>query len=319
MFDIISLGELLIDFTPCGKSEQGSFMFEANSGGAPCNVLAAAVKLGKSAAFIGKVGKDAFGDFLKETLVKLNIDTAGLIQTPDYFTTLAFVTLDDAGNRNFAFSRKNSADVMLTPEEVDERLIKASRIFHCGTLSLTDDNCRAATIKALDIAKENGVLISVDPNLRKPLWKNEQAAKDAMRLVMEYADVIKISDYEIEFLYNQTDIIDGAKRIMREYSPKALFVTCGKDGAYMLKNDMLLCHPCFSQVKTIDTTGAGDSFCGTVLSALLDLNLDFDALGERECLDILRFANAAASLATAKRGAIPAMPEMSEIRALLNQ
>ncbi len=317
MFDIVSLGELLIDFTPCGKSKQGSFMFEANSGGAPCNVLAAMVKLEKSAAFIGKVGKDTFGDFLKETLIALNIDTRGLIQTPEHFTTLAFVTLDDEGNRNFSFSRKNSADVMLTPDEVDDELIRFARIFHCGTLSLTDENCRAATLKALDIAKDAGIVISVDPNLREPLWSDLEEARKAMRIVMEYADIIKISDYEIEFLYGESDIVSGAKRILKEFSPKILFATCGRDGAYMLKDDIVLHHPCFDEVKTIDTTGAGDSFCGTALSRLLDYNLDFSAVAENECFEILKYASAAASLATTKRGAIPSMPSDEQIQLLL--
>lgn len=318
MFDIVSLGELLIDFAPCGLSEQGSYLFEANAGGAPCNVLACMAKLSRSTAFIGKVGTDTFGQFLKNTIESLHIDTTGLILTPDYFTTLAFVTLDSEGNRNFSFSRNNSADVMLTPDDVNDDLIKSTKIFHCGTLSLTHPECRAATIKALETARKNNILISVDPNLREPLWKNADDAKEAIRLVLGFADIIKISDYEIEFLYGEKDIIKGAKKLYQEFTPKILFATCGKDGAYLLKDDILLYHPCFD-VKTIDTTGAGDCFCGAALSRLVDYDLKIETLDEAKCMELLRFANAAASLATTKRGAIPAMPSEKEILQLLDK
>ena len=312
MFDVVSLGELLIDFTPRGLSEQGSYVFEANSVGAPCNVLAAVTKLGKSAAFIGKVGDDTFGHFLCSTLKRLNINTDSLYFSGDSFTTLAFVTIDDTGNREFSFNRNGSADVMLEPEEIDPELIKKSKIFHCGTLSLTDSPSREATLRALDIAGKNGVLISVDPNLREPLWKSLDDARRAMELVLGYADIIKISDYELEFLYGKKDIKQAALTLWNEYKPKILFVTCGRDGAYLLKDDIFLHHPCFD-VKTIDTTGAGDCFCGSALSCMLDKGLDFDSLGADDCKYILKFASAAASLATTKRGAIASMPDAGEV------
>lgn len=318
MKDIIALGELLIDFTPRGTTEQGSYVFESNPGGAPPNVLAAMQKLGKSTAFIGKIGTDTFGVFLKDTLVKLGINTTGLVMTDDYFTTLAFVTLDADGNRSFAFDRKASADVMLTEDEVDEAQIKDAKIFHCGTLSLTHESAKKATLKALECAKANGVCISVDPNLRLALWENEQKAKDAIRLALSYADILKISDYEIEFLYGITDIKEGIRRLQADFDAKLIFATCGKDGAYMAKGDLILHHPCFDSVKTVDTTGAGDCFCGTALAKLLDYNLDFDALTEENCMDILRYANAAASLATASYGAIPAMPDDAQVQKLIN-
>ena len=318
MFDIVALGELLIDFTPRGLSDQGSYIFEANSGGAPCNVLAAVRKLGKSAAFIGKVGADMFGRFLKETIDKLGIDSSGLLLSDTYFTTLAFVKLDDQGNREFSFSRNNSADVMLRPEEVNPDQIRDACIFHCGTLSLTHPDSRAALLKGLDLAREHGVLISVDPNLREPLWKDLEEAKAAIRLALSYADIIKISDYELEFLYKEADVVKAAKMLQAEFASKILFATCGKEGAYLLKDDILVHHPCFNSVKTIDTTGAGDSFCGAALSCLLDRELDFDGLDETACRELLRYASAAASLATAKRGAIPAMPTPNEIEALLH-
>lgn len=319
MIDIAALGELLIDFTPRGISEQGSYLFEANSGGAPCNVLAAMRNLGKSAAFIGKVGTDMFGRFLKDTIEKLGIDSSGLILSDDFFTTLAFVKLDEQGNREFSFSRNNSADVMLQPEEVNPEQICSARIFHCGTLSLTHPSSRAALLKGLNLAREHGVLISVDPNLREPLWKDLEQAKAAMRLALSYADVIKISDYELEFLYKETDVVKAANLLREEFHPKILFATCGRDGAYLLKDDVVIHHPCFDSVKTIDTTGAGDSFCGAALSRLLDWGLDFDALDKAACKELLRYASAAASLATAKRGAIPAMPAQDEIESLLRE
>lgn len=319
MHDIVALGELLIDFSPIGRSEQGSFRFEANPGGAPCNVLAAARKLGHSAAFIGKVGQDIFGRYLKDTLDRLEIDSSGLVLTPDYFTTLAFVTLDSEGNRDFSFARKNSADVMLRAEEIPAELIRESRIFHCGTLSLTDSACREATFQALDVAKSAGVVISVDPNLREPLWPNMDDAKKAMESVLAYADIIKISDYELSFLYGPGEILPNAARLMEQYRPRMLFVTCGKDGAYLLRGSLALQHPCFSEVKTIDTTGAGDSFCGTALSRLLEYGLNPEAMSVEQCRELLRYASAAASLTTTKRGAITAMPTDAEIRALLER
>jgi fructokinase len=318
MFDVTALGELLIDFTPQGTSENGNYLFEANPGGAPCNVLAAMARLGKKTAFIGKVGNDSFGLFLKDTLKRLDIDTRGLCLSCEYFTTLAFVTLDKDGNRSFAFSRNNSADVMLDKAEVDEEIIKASKIFHCGTLSLTHPVSRAATLKALNTAKDNGVLISADPNLRLPLWKKESEAKAAIDFVLNYADIIKISDYEIEFMYGKINITEGARRVYEKYNPKILFVTCGKEGAYLLKDDVIIHHPCYDSVATVDTTGAGDCFCGAALAKLLDYSLDFSALTEENMRDILRYSNAAASLVTARYGAISAMPDNAEISELIS-
>lgn len=317
MYDIVALGELLIDFSPIGTSEQGSFQFEANPGGAPCNVLAAVRRLGHSAAFIGKVGQDIFGTYLKETLEKTQIDVSGLIMTPEYFTTLAFVTLDQEGNRDFSFSRKNSADVMLREDEIPLKLIRECRVFHCGTLSFTDSTCRAATIKALETARESGIAVSVDPNLREPLWPNLEDAKEAIETVLSYADIVKISDYELSFLYGSDDILSNAARLREKYQPRILFVTCGKDGAYLFCGDLVLQHPCFDRVKTIDTTGAGDSFCGTALSKLLDYGLEPEKMSRAQCEELLRYASAAASLTTAKRGAITAMPTDSEIQELL--
>ena len=316
MFDVVALGELLIDFA---QKPQENMTFLANPGGAPCNVLAALSRLGKSTAFIGKVGNDMFGKFLGNTLKEININTDGLILSEDEFTTLAFVALDSEGNRSFSFARNNSADVMLQVSEVNFELIAKSRIFHCGTLSLTHPHSRISTIKALDYANANGLCISVDPNLRINLWKNERDAKDAIRLILGYADIIKISDYEVNFLYGDIDMRTAIQKLYKEFNPSVIFLTCGKDGAYMAANGQLCFAPCIDSIKAIDTTGAGDCFCGVALSKLLDTDLDFDALTLSKCQEILEFANAGANLSTTKFGAIPSMPNESEIAELLNK
>lgn len=312
MTDVTALGEILIDFTPKGK-----MLFEANAGGAPGNVLAALSRLSKSTSFIGKIGTDMFGGFLKQTLGEYGINTDGLKETDDYFTTLAFVSLSENGNRDFSFARKFSADIMLKKDEVDENIILNSRIFHCGTLSMTEKSSREAQLFALDTAKNRDVVISVDPNLRLPLWKNEADAKKAMETVLAYADIIKISDYEIEFLCGKKNVLKGAMELFERYSPKILFATCGENGAYLIKDDIVLHQPCFN-VKTVDTTGAGDCFLGAALSKILDYDLDFGSIQHNRCMDILRFASAAAGLATEKYGAMASMPNVEEINKLIN-
>lgn len=314
MFDVIALGELLIDFA---QKPNENMTFLANAGGAPCNVLAALSKLGKSTAFIGKVGDDMFGRYLENTLKQIDINTDGLIISKDEFTTLAFVALDSEGNRSFSFARNNSADVMLRMDEVNFNLIAQSKVFHCGTLSLTHPNSRMATIKALEYAKESDLCVSVDPNLRMNLWKSEKDAKEAIKLVLRYANIVKISDYEIDFLYGNCDINTAIQKIAEEFNPKVIFITCGKDGAYMAANGNLCFEPCIEGIKTIDTTGAGDCFCGAALSQLLDVDLKFEELTVDKCEKILKFANASANLSTTKYGAIPSMPTVDEILEIL--
>lgn len=317
MFDVTALGELLIDFVQDPKAENMQFL--ANAGGAPANVLACLSRLGKKTSFIGKVGDDMFGSYLSDTLNRIGINTDGLVMSGDEFTTLAFVALDDNGNRTFSFARKNSADVMLGASEVKLELIGKSRIFHCGTLSLTHPCSGEAALVALKFAKEKEVCISVDPNLRLNLWESEAAAKEAIKLCLEYADIIKISDYEVNFLYGDSGVKTAAEKIAAEYSPKIIFITCGGNGAYMYLNGKIFFAPCYESIKPVDTTGAGDCFCGAALSRLLDFNLEFDRLSDKDCLDILNFANAAANLSTAKFGAIPSMPEKGDIEKLLNK
>ncbi len=315
-YDITGLGELLIDFTPRGKSDNGNTVFEANPGGAPPNALSQASRLGKRTAFIGKVGCDTFGEFLRDTLVKVGINTDSLVMTKDYFTTLAFVTLSDNGERSFSFARTMSADVMLSEDDINEEAVKNTRILHIGTLSLTHESARRATVKALDIAKKNGVYISVDPNLRLPLWESEDKAREAIRFVLGYADIVKISDYEVEFLCRGCTLEEGALKLYGEYSPKIMFVTCGKDGAFCVKDGKIVKESGF-EADTVDTTGAGDSFCGASLSKLIDLGLDFDGIGSAECSEILKYANAAASVSTEKYGAVCVMPREEEFSHLL--
>lgn len=312
-YDIVALGELLIDFT-----DRGARLYEANPGGAPCNVLAAAAKLGDRTAFIGKVGADMFGKMLRRTIEELGIDASHLYETEDAFTTLAFVALDENGNREFSFSRHKSADLLLTEAEIDEEMIRNARVFHCGTLSLTDEPSRSATLYAMKLARKNGVCVSVDPNLRMGLWKTKEDAAEAIRTVLAAADIIKISDYETEFLYGTADPKEAIARLCAEYSPKMVFLTCGNQGAYLWKDNVLLHEPCFD-VKTIDTTGAGDSFCGAALHMLLAFGMVPEQLTESDCRTLLRYASAAASLTTTKRGAIPALPDQAEIEALLNR
>ena len=320
-YDAVGLGELLIDFA----IEPGERMrFSGNPGGAPPNVLAELAKLGKKTAFIGKVGDDMFGAHLRRALCAAGIDDAGLVCDPDAFTTLAFVSIDDRGEREFSFARKNSADVRLTKDEVRFDLIEKSRVFHVGTLSLTDPLCREATLAALERAKSAGCAVSVDPNLRPPLWRSEDAAREAMRLALSYSDIVKISDYEVSFLYGE-DVSpeDGALRLAADFGAGLIFVTCGEKGAFARAGGVTAFAPALADAHPVDTTGAGDCFTGAALSRLLDLGLcgssfDFASLGEAAITDILRFANTAAGISTERRGAIPAMPDAAEIAARLS-
>ena len=316
MYDVTALGELLIDFTPYGKSESGNPLYKANPGGAPCNVLSQLCKLGKKTSFIGKVGDDSFGHTLGGLLEHLGIGTEGLRYSNNALTTLAFVHLDDAGDRSFSFARNQSADVMLLSDEIDQEQIRNSRIFHCGTLPITGEPSRSATLKALQCAKDSGILVSVDPNLREPLWPDLEQAKKAMWQVMEYSDIIKISDYELAFLYGTVDVKEGAVKLYSDLKPKIIFATCGKDGAYLKTENGIWYHRCYTEVKTVDTTGAGDAFFGAALSKLLDTGF---AVAQEQAMDILRFSSAAAALVTTKKGAILSMPSRDEIEQLISE
>lgn len=314
-YDVTALGELLIDFTYSGVSEQGNSLLEANPGGAPCNVLAMLNKCGRKTNFIGKVGKDQFGDLLRATLEDLNIGTDGLLVDDEVNTTLAFVKTFENGDRDFAFYRNPGADMMLSVDDIDEEQLKNSRIFHFGTISMTHEAVCAATERAVNVAKDNGLIVSFDPNLRIPLWKDLNRAKERMEYGLSKCDVCKISEEEVEFLTGETDIRKGAA-ILRERFPIKLFnVTAGADGSYAFYKDMVVYKPSFKLGGTIETTGAGDTFCGSILNGLLDR--DIDALTEKDLEDILAFANAAAYLVTTKKGAIRSMPEPEEVRRII--
>ena len=314
--DVLALGELLIDFTSNGLSEQGNGLFEANPGGAPCNVLAILNKLGKKTAFVGKVGNDGFGRMLKKTLEDLAINTEGLLLDDVYHTTLALVHTDENGDRDFSFYRDPGADVMLTADEVDSELLKRAKIFHYGTLSMTHDGVRAATQKAIEIAKADGQLLSFDPNYREPLWKTADMAKEQISYGLSQCDILKISEEELELMTGTADIDEGVKILWEKHPNIKLFnVTAGGAGSYSFYKDMKAFQPGFKLGGTIETTGAGDTFGGAVLDYVLEH--DIDALTEDNLNEMLRFANAAAYLVTTRKGALRSMPEKEQIDEIL--
>lgn len=314
--DVLALGELLIDFTHNGESTQGNGLFEANPGGAPCNVLAMLNKLGHKTAFMGKVGNDIFGCLLKKTLEELSIQTAYMQMDEDVRTTLAFVANDETGDRSFSFYRNPGADMMFTEEEVNEEAICSSRIFHFGTLSMTHEGVRKATKKALHIAKENGVLISFDPNLRESLWESLEDAKEQFAYGMGYCDVLKISDNEIQWFTGEKDYDKGIRILQDTYHIPLILLSLGKTGSRAYYKDLRVEVPAFVQKNTIETTGAGDTFFGSCLHFVLEKGLE--DLTEADLTEMLRFANGAASLITTKKGALKVMPSKEEVETLIN-
>ena len=310
-YDVTSLGELLIDFTENGTSAQGNPIMEANPGGAPCNVLAMLERLGKKTAFIGKVGKDMFGNQLKAAVEEVGIDTRALIMDEEVHTTLAFVHTYPDGDRDFSFYRNPGADMMLTMDEVPDDLIRDSRIFHFGTLSSTHEGVREATRHAIEVAKEAGCIITFDPNLRPPLWKSLEDARVEIEYGLTKCDVLKISDNEVEFLFDTTDYDKGAALIEEKYHIPLVLITMGKDGsrAYY-KGRRVACAPCL-QEHTIETTGAGDTFCASILNYVLEHGLE--DLSDENLMEMLTFANAGASLITTRKGALRVMPTREEV------
>ncbi len=311
MYDITALGELLIDFTPCEISEAGMKIFEQNPGGAPANVLVAAGNFGAKTAFIGKVGKDMHGEFLKETLEKYNIETKGLIMDEKVFTTLAFVSLNEKGERTFSFARKPGADTCLTKEEVNLELIKKSKIFHFGSLSLTNNPSKEALLYALEKAKEMKKIISYDPNYRPLLWENRDIAVKEMRDVVKYADIIKISDEETELLTGYKEPEKAALKLI-EQGISLVFITLGSEGSFLKTKDFQI-RVKSKKCNVVDTTGAGDAFWGAILYKLSTRKNDVLQLTEKEGAEYLEFANIAAGICVEKRGAIPAMPSLEDV------
>ncbi|HIY19587.1 MAG TPA: carbohydrate kinase [Candidatus Blautia avistercoris] len=311
IYDAVALGELLIDFTENGISPQGNPLLEANPGGAPCNVLAMLNQLGKKTAFIGKVGNDQFGTMLKAALQEVNIETKGLLMDDSVHTTLAFVHTFPDGDRDFAFYRNPGADMMLTKEEVSEDLIRSSRLFHFGTLSSTHKGVREATRYALEVAKKEQLLITFDPNLRPPLWENLEDARTEILYGMSQCDVLKISDNEMEFLTGTDDYDRGVNLLLEKYPIPLVLVTLGKEGSRAYYQGRKVEAAPFLQEKTIETTGAGDTFCASVLNYVLDHGLE--NLTDENLTEMLTFANAGASIITTRKGALRVMPSRQEV------
>ena len=311
MFDVIALGELLIDFAAKSTDKDGYPTMAANPGGAPGNFLAALNAYGKKTAFLGKVGSDAFGQLLLGTLNKAGIETKGIVVDDSVFTTLAFVTFDEKGDRSFSFARKPGADTQLRWEEVDTSLIDEARVFHFGTLSLTDEPVRTATQKCVAYAREKGKLITCDPNLREPLWPSKDAAREQILWSLHQAEVVKISENEVEFLWHCTPE-EGAEKLLREFGVSLAMVTLGPDGC-LLKTANAGFRAASPKVHPIDTTGAGDIFGGSAVARLLELEKPIAALTEEDLAYIGRFASTAASLSTEHPGGIPSIPDKEAV------
>lgn len=317
LFDITAFGELLIDFTWQGISDFGQTLFAQNPGGAPANVLVAAGRLGAHTAFLGKVGNDMHGDFLKKTLDKENINTQGLIVDDEYFTTLAFVNLNEQGERTFSFARKPGADTMMQKEEIDVDVLDNTHIFHVGSLSLTSEPSRSTTFYAVKRAKEKGSIISYDPNYRASLWENEEAAKQHMRSLIPYVDLMKISDEETELLTDEKDVEKASKKLF-EQGVKIVMVTLGKDGAYVYHKDGGYYVEGFKS-NVLDTTGAGDSCWGGFLYWINKSGRKPEDISSDELKEFARFGNAVASLCVEGKGAIPSMPFMEQVEERLRR
>lgn len=318
MLDAVALGELLIDFTCVSADADGYPTMAAHPGGAPANFLAALTKFGAKTAMLSKIGKDAFGKLLTGTLQQAGIETKGLIAADDVFTTLAFVTLDEQGDREFSFSRKPGADTCISFEELDLSLIDEAKVFHFGTLSLTDEPARSATYRAVEYAKRQGKLITYDPNLRKPLWKSLDEAKRQILWGLAQADVVKISDEEVEFLFDLTPEA-GARKIMDEYGVKLVFVTCGAEGCFFKNAVAEGSVPGTKGIKVVDTTGAGDIFGGSAVWKLLQIGEPVETLNEQQLRDVVSFACTSAGLSTTKAGGISSVPDLNTVQSLLTK
>jgi sugar/nucleoside kinase (ribokinase family) len=318
VFDATALGELLIDFTPSGLSLAGNTLFECNPGGAPANVLAVLSRLGKKTAFIGKIGNDGFGKFLNRVLSDIGINTENLVFTGSTNTTLAFVHLTAAGDRSFSFYRNPGADMLLDIKEVNTDIIKGSRVFHFGSVSMTHDPSRSATLFAAKFAKENGLLVSYDPNLRPALWENSDQAREVISEGLLYTDILKLSYEELFFLTGSHNLEEGSQQILDRYATKLIFITLGPGGCFYRAGKLTGLVP-VQDVKVVDTTGAGDAFLGSALYKMMEKSKTLEALTAEDLQDIAVFANTVAAMVTMKSGAIPAIPTMEEIKQFMNR
>lgn len=315
--DVVALGELLIDFTDHGKSAQGNPVMEVNPGGAPCNVLSMLTKLGKETAFIGKIGDDLFGHQLEAALKEVGIGIQGLKKDSEIRTTLAFVHTKEDGDREFSFYRNPGADMMLCEEDLDEILLKNCKIFHFGSLSMTDELCRNATKKAIEIAKSNGALLSFDPNLREPLWRSLKTAKEQIDYGMQQCDILKISDNEIVWFTGKEDYEEGVRVLQEKYGIPLILLSMGKDGSRAYCQEIRAEVPAVLNEHTVETTGAGDTFCACVLNYVLEHG--WKPYTKAELEEMLSFANAAASIITTRKGALRVMPTRVEVESLLRK
>lgn len=316
-FDVTALGELLIDFTENGVSPQGNPILEANPGGAVCNVLSMLNQLGHTTGFIGKVGDDIFGEQLTRALEEVHIATEGLVKDREVPTTLAFVHTLPGGDRDFSFYRNPGADMMLGKEEVNVSMVELCRIFHFGSLSMTDKISREATKYGVELAKKSGAVISFDPNLRPPLWKTLNDAKEQIDFGIRQCDILKISDNEIQWFTGEEDLKKAAEILLEKYDIKLLLLSMGKEGSMAFQGDKMVSVSGILQPDTIETTGAGDTFCGCVLHYVLEHG--FRAYTETELREMLAFANAAASIVTTRKGALRVMPKREEILSTLEK
>lgn len=316
-YDVVALGELLVDFTLDGISGQGNSLFEANPGGAPCNVLSMLQKLGKRTAFIGKVGGDSFGKMLRRAVTEQGIDTSNLIMDQSVPTTLAFVHTASDGERSFSFYRNPGADMMLKKEDVNVSMLQSTRIFHFGSLSMTHEGIESVTKMAVEIAKEGDALISFDPNLRPPLWNSLDNAKERIAYGISQCHILKISDDEIDFFTGTSDIDEGVAKIQKRYHTPLICATMGKRGSRVYYDDRRVeCAP-FLCGDTIETTGAGDTFMACILNAVLENG--FGGLDNQKLYEMLEFANAAASIITTRKGALKVMPNRADVLNLINK
>lgn len=313
MFDIVGLGELLIDFAPAGERT-----YQANAGGAPANVLAACAKLGKRAAYIAMLGRDDFGDMLESDIRKAGVDASYLRRTDKACTTLAFVSLDAHGDRSFTFVRRPGADMLLSPADVDLELVKSARIFHFGSVSMTDEPSRSATLETAKYAHDAGVVVSYDPNLRPLLWKSLDEAKGVILQAAPYAHILKISEEELEFLTGITDLKEGSAKMM-EYGPKVVFITLGPKGCFFRCKAGVGRLPTYD-TQVVDTTGSGDAFLGGALTAMLDRGMEnLDGFTLEQMQEIADYGNCAGSLVASKKGAIPSMPDRARMEACMRE
>lgn len=312
MVEVVALGELLIDFTLQHTDPAGYPVMAAHPGGAPANFLAALSRYGAKTALLTKVGDDAFGRLLTRTLQSEGVDISAVRKDSEVFTTLAFVTLDEKGDRQFSFARKPGADTCLRPEELDPDLIRSAGIFHFGSLSLTHEPVRSTTRQALRIAKEQGCLITYDPNYRPALWDCPERAKEQMLWGLEQADVVKLSREELEFLLG-TDVAQGAQRLLEEYDLQLVFVTMGERGCYFANRQCCGEVPALCDLSVADTTGAGDIFFGAALSRLLRYSETPQELREAQLRYVAAFATAAAGLSTQKAGGISSIPTLEAV------